>query len=531
MRLSRAPSTGGFPARRHRRKCCCVVTFLGCPLPQTSDAFPASLASKVVAVPEVDRHPLYVAYYTQLERENTRCLLRASARNKMKRFITDVHTVWLTNLSHHPEFRRMVRGAAANQEHGGDYDANGRGGQTPPATPGTASSRRGLDGGRDSAAIAASQSQIQSVQPERAFRAAFFYSSGSRDSSSSQPAAERTRQGDEQRRAGQLAAHTSMSYEGVDDTEGGEPPELPPPPLTAPTLAVLVAERRQLAAVSTSGSGNARKSLGGGPRRRSLTGGGAVGVGGGDVGSWLDMSTRMLRVLRFAPPPLAIPVVEAAEGEGGGEGAPLPPPGIGESPLMPPSSSGATWMISSFHPHDGTETRVTIADCAVTKVVGEALSASCPLVMTGPSRVGGTQAGTGSGRAAVSSRTSPSAPQGRGEEGARLLVLRRGVRVPVLGGGGGVVGKVLSVVEVRASLLTKVIVLRMRCSSVGTTAVYCKDVAVRGGTRYRSTTYFLSTGFTLHRSLFCIFSPSAGRTTRLRWCCSMVYFVDGLFRH
>ncbi|CAN0216805.1 unnamed protein product, partial [Ectocarpus sp. 13 AM-2016] len=59
--------------------------------------------AKVVAVPEVDRHPLYVAYYNQLERENTRCLLRASARNKMKRFITDVHTVWLTNLAHHPE--------------------------------------------------------------------------------------------------------------------------------------------------------------------------------------------------------------------------------------------------------------------------------------------------------------------------------------------------------------------------------------------------------------------------------------------
>ncbi|CAN0403789.1 unnamed protein product, partial [Ectocarpus sp. 8 AP-2014] len=61
------------------------------------------LEEQVVAVPEVDRHPLYVAYYNQLERENTRCLLRASARNKMKRFITDVHTVWLTNLAHHPE--------------------------------------------------------------------------------------------------------------------------------------------------------------------------------------------------------------------------------------------------------------------------------------------------------------------------------------------------------------------------------------------------------------------------------------------
>ncbi|CAM9950538.1 unnamed protein product, partial [Laminaria digitata] len=113
----------------------------------------------VVAVPEVDRHPLYVAYYAQLERENTRCLLRASARNKMKRFITDVHTVWLTNLAHHPEFRRTVKGVFSS---GGAENCHAK------AVPG----RRGLDGGRDSTAIAASQSQIQSVQPKRAFREA-----------------------------------------------------------------------------------------------------------------------------------------------------------------------------------------------------------------------------------------------------------------------------------------------------------------------------------------------------------------------
>ena len=130
-----------------------------------------------MAVPEVDRHPLHVAYYAQLERENTRCLLRASARNKMKRFITDVHTVWLTNLAHHPEFRRTFGGVFPGGE-----NCRGDGSDKvdqEAASPG----RRGLDGGRDSTAIAASQSQIQSVQPKRAFREAFYYPSTSAASS------------------------------------------------------------------------------------------------------------------------------------------------------------------------------------------------------------------------------------------------------------------------------------------------------------------------------------------------------------
>lgn len=481
------------PQSRPKRKVA-TKSFLECPCREHLSrrilyVFPGLSHPKVVAVPEVDRHPLYIAYYTQLERENTRCLLRASARNKMKRFITDVHTVWLTNLSHHPEFRRMVRGAAANQEHGGvsgdDGGSNGCGDRSETATPGT-TPRRGLDGGRDSAAIAASQSQIQSVQPERAFRAAFFYSSDSKDPSSSQLATESTRQGDSQR-AGQLAAHTALSYDRADN-EGGEPPELPPPPFTAPRLVVLAAERHQFSALSTSGAGNPRRSFGGGTRRRSVAGGGGSGAGGGNTGSWLDMSTRLLRVLRFAPPPPATTATEptsddaatyvkgtgdeavvpedeftatagkaAEEEEEEGEGAPLSPPGVGES-LTP--SPEATWMISSFHPYDGTETRVTIRDVAVVKVVGEALSASGPLTMAGPSIVGGTQAGAGAGAGAegapVSSRTNALAQKGLQEEDRRLLVLRRGVRVPVLGEDGGVVGKVLSVVEVRRSFFTTI---------------------------------------------------------------------------
>jgi hypothetical protein len=47
----------------------------------------------VAVVAVVERHPVHVAHAAQLELENSRCLLRAAARNKMKRFVLDVHQV------------------------------------------------------------------------------------------------------------------------------------------------------------------------------------------------------------------------------------------------------------------------------------------------------------------------------------------------------------------------------------------------------------------------------------------------------
>ncbi|CAN0122777.1 unnamed protein product, partial [Ectocarpus sp. 4 AP-2014] len=473
---------------------------------------------QVVAVPEVDRHPLYVAYYNQLERENTRCLLRASARNKMKRFITDVHTVWLTNLSHHPEFRRMVRGATVSQEAGGvgavdgggvlsgggDRSGGGGGGggsydneidQLEATTPGATPSRRGLDGGRDSVAIAASQSQIQSVQPKRAFRGAFFYSGAAQDSSSSpgQLTSETATssnqlegQGSAGTRAGAtpLAAHNSLTDDGA---EGGKSPELPPAPHVSPALAVLASERRRLAAVSTSDPGSTRRSVGGGgggaSRRRSATG------GGGNASSWFDMSTRALRVLRFAPPPPPFPPpgMEFTPGDAGGstDYADLEPSDKSDETLVgteqeddrgdatglteagpasqkrpsPPPPPEATWMISCYHPYDGSETRVMVGDVAVTRVVGDALSAHGPLLTAGmslssPGAADAAQASSKQkrgelerGRATVPSGIESAEKGGLG----RLLVLRRGVRVPVLDERGGVTRKVLSIVEVFAS--------------------------------------------------------------------------------
>lgn len=390
----------------------------------------------------------------------------------MKRFITDVHTVWLTNLAHHPEFRRMVRGAAMGPRggvDGGDGDRNDDGpystiDQSAAATPGT-TSRRGLDGGRDSAAIAASKSQIQSVQPERAFRGAVFYASTSQGAPplvSGPPTG-----GEQEHQLGgqaaetpgattQLAAHNALSFDGVDKIEGGAPPELPPPPIAAPTLAVLASERRRLVAVAASGDGGTRRSLGGGAsggaRRRSVAG------GGGDAGSWLDMSTRVVRVLRFARPPPPPPPAEADAMDDAG--------GTADHASEASGTCGAAWMIASFHPYDGTETRVVISDVEVNTLVGEALSGRDPLTMAGPP--GPTSGTTGTAMAlssnreegagawttegtSVSSRigtTAADGGQGDGGEG-KLLVLRRGVRVPVLGESGDVVGKVLSVVEVR----------------------------------------------------------------------------------
>lgn len=113
-------------------------------------------------------------------------------------------------------------------------------------------------------------------------------------------------------------------------------------------------------------------------------------------------------------------------------------------------------MISSFHPYDGSETRATIGDAAVLKVVGEALSASTPLATAGlpvsQERTDTALASSknGVGGASVSPRTTSVASRpADGQE--RVLVLRQGVRVPVLREDGSLAGRVLSVLEVSLS--------------------------------------------------------------------------------
>ncbi|CAN0403844.1 unnamed protein product, partial [Ectocarpus sp. 8 AP-2014] len=112
-------------------------------------------------------------------------------------------------------------------------------------------------------------------------------------------------------------------------------------------------------------------------------------------------------------------------------------------------------MISSYHPYGGSEIRVMVGDVAVARVVGDALSAHGPLSTAGMSLSSSGAADAApasskqkrgeveSGRATVPSGIESAEKGGLG----RLLVLRRGVRVPVLDERGGVTQKVLSIVE------------------------------------------------------------------------------------
>lgn len=47
----------------------------------------------------VERHPLYIAYFDLVRSEFRKAIDRARQRNRMKRFVSDVHTLWLTNLA------------------------------------------------------------------------------------------------------------------------------------------------------------------------------------------------------------------------------------------------------------------------------------------------------------------------------------------------------------------------------------------------------------------------------------------------
>lgn len=53
----------------------------------------------VVPFPVVERHPIHVQFYMLVKAEYRMAADRARARNRMRRFVSDVHTVWLTNLA------------------------------------------------------------------------------------------------------------------------------------------------------------------------------------------------------------------------------------------------------------------------------------------------------------------------------------------------------------------------------------------------------------------------------------------------
>lgn len=317
----------------------------------------------------------------------------------MKRFITDVHTVWLTNLAHHPEHRG--------------------GGESGDTKSRAARSWRGLDDARDSKAIVALRSQIQSVRPERAFQNAVFFAGpddrhpeqdheSGREDMTHYPGS--VQNDSRAPRAGEITSGMSSSYVGV-DPEGGAPPTLPDPPAPLPKLVVLASERTHLCpilAVSTTSS-----------KRRSVGGTGSTGM------SLPDSGKRMLRVLRFQATSSAAPrrptstliddTTRKTKSESEGFGSRKPYDVGSKDPGNTFSSSpNASWVISSYNPYDGSGSCLVLEDDAVRKTTATWLS-----------RAGGT----------------PSTGQ--------RLVLRTGMRVPVLDHECRPNDSVPSVVEVR----------------------------------------------------------------------------------
>lgn len=57
-----------------------------------------------IPVPTIERHPLHALYWHLIHSSNEDSRVKSLARNKMKRFVLDVHELWMTNLGHLREF-------------------------------------------------------------------------------------------------------------------------------------------------------------------------------------------------------------------------------------------------------------------------------------------------------------------------------------------------------------------------------------------------------------------------------------------
>jgi len=102
----------------------------------------------IVSVAEQEPHPIYELYDHLLHKETSQASHRARARNRMRRFVLDVHTVWITNLPHLSEHADLG---------------------VSPEAPQPTENAPGIPGRRDSEAISGVSSQIQSIAPARAF--------------------------------------------------------------------------------------------------------------------------------------------------------------------------------------------------------------------------------------------------------------------------------------------------------------------------------------------------------------------------
>lgn len=113
----------------------------------------------VIPIAKVERHPLYVQYYLHIKGENSSSCLRTKARLRMKRFVFDVHEVWLTNLQHLREHQpaRLLKEETPGVDEEKDEERG-----------------RGLANRRDKRAIESMEAQIQSVSQKRTLEKAYF---------------------------------------------------------------------------------------------------------------------------------------------------------------------------------------------------------------------------------------------------------------------------------------------------------------------------------------------------------------------
>lgn len=103
----------------------------------------------IMAVASVERHPITQLYEELMALEISRASTRARARNQMRRFVLDVHTVWITNLSGLDEHKGLDESEEGHRS--------------------KSKNNPGIPNRRDSEAILNVSSQIQSVAVARSF--------------------------------------------------------------------------------------------------------------------------------------------------------------------------------------------------------------------------------------------------------------------------------------------------------------------------------------------------------------------------
>lgn len=123
----------------------------------------------VLPMSKIERHPLCVHFDENVQIENYKSSQRTKARLQMKRFVLDVQEIWLTNLQHLREHQpaRILEARVIKKD---DECVDEHGDEEVLAIE----NDQGLSNRRDTKAITAMESQIQSVSMKRALGKAFY---------------------------------------------------------------------------------------------------------------------------------------------------------------------------------------------------------------------------------------------------------------------------------------------------------------------------------------------------------------------